>query len=313
MTSSFLVLKGIADPEHTEGEQVWTESAVHSLKKSGAEVVVIGNSLNGFSMRELLDLKKLPIVPSNIIVYAHGNFVDDQHYMEFSKSHPVYAKDFYKFISELCGVPVNIFMFSCGSGNGLKDGQRHLPHGSTIFNLVLPDRCESFAPLPESFSIEGSKSASPAESLFLNIMSHGLPDELKCNPCITVTRGTANAQDVTELWGLAKSFCCEWLLSEYPPEYTDKAVEFLVPYLDEKLETVMQVMEFFGRAVLLEQSVESLPLTPHISLRLVLDEEDFKSQVVEAGLLGPIGAMAYALKRDDLIAFQRPLPSIKHG
>jgi hypothetical protein len=309
------IVGSASDRCRISSEQEHHNEIVQALEKSGAEVTVIGNARDGFSKSELkakLDPEK---TTDAIIVDAHGNIEDYSHFMRISPNELIWAHDFYKIVGEaLDGHPTNIFMFSCGSGHSLKSAQILLPPNSTVFNLVKPDYADkfnwvdSYGISPESYSIVGNRLTSPAESLFLNMMCKGLPDKWQCNPYLTITSGKLDKEKIHELWILATVQCCNWAGDPFPKDYVKDAKDFLSPHLSkEKFSLALKTMKYYSSLVELSRSPpRKNPGTP-VRPQFALDAEHFKGEVIQHGMLGHIGAIAYAIWRDELGAFQRPV------
>jgi len=309
--AQILYIQGCAaDTAQIASEQKYCDETVRALEDSGAQVTIIGNAREGFSYRELqakLDPEK---ASTAIIVSAHGNNQDEAHFMRTSSTAYLWAHEFYKTIGDaLNQQPANIFMFSCGSGNGLMSAQALLPPKSTIVNLVKPDWVASYDISVKSFSIAGGQSFNPAESLFLNMICKGLPNEWQCNPCLTTTAGRPDKGKIRELWELATNYCCEWY-DGFPEDHIADARSFLHPHLkQEEMLSAVATMEYFSEQVTVEiPALLKRPDTP-VRARYALDIEDFKGEVVKHGMLGHIGAIAYAIYREELGAFQRPITS----
>lgn len=311
MKPHILFIKGASvDLAYAAQEQEYFLESVQSLRASGARVTTIGNARDGFSWALLSSQLRRYNNASAIIIDAHGNISDDRHFMRISRSRRIWAEDFYKAVKQaFVRKPANIFMFSCGSGNGLKQAQKLLPPRSTIFSLVVPDGVDSYCLKPDSFSISGRNVISnPIEGLFLNLMCIGLPNKWSCDPHLTVTSGKMDKGSIIELWTKATSFCCEWSGDSFPEQYINEAKALLSPYLPEdKMNTALETMEYYKQEV--EATLPSFNPNSSVPFRAhyTLDTEDFKSEVVHHELLGPIGAMAYGIFRDDLGAFQRPI------
>jgi len=310
MKPRILYFKGAAShAQQIDSEQTHFLESVKSLEESGAEVIKIGDAHNGFSwditQAHLKEHKNV----SAIIVNVHGNIDDDRHLMCMAENQFMWAENFYKAVSDNSnGHSVNIFMFSCGSGNGLKQAQKILPHRSTIFSLTTPEEVDSHWLDPKGFAISGDHSiANPIEGLFLNLICNALPNEWRCDPHLTITSGVIGKKNIIELWGKATGFCCEHSGFDFPEQYINEARELLRPYLSgERIVSALATMEYYKKEVLRKRAALEHPDVPFVAHH-ALDTEDFKSEVVGHRLLGPIGAMAYGIYRDEWGAFQRPI------
>ena len=311
MTAQILYFKGAAaERSYIAAEQSYIDDTVKALEKSGAHVTLVGNAQDGFSWDHFTSALGQHKTADAIIVNAHGNIHDDVHFMLGAHgSKYILAQSFYKAIREAFGSqPANVFMLSCGSGNGLKSALELLPPNSTVFNLVLPERIDSYSVAADAYSIAGNPSSNPAESLFLNMMSKGLPEEWQCNPSLTTTSGQKDAKKINELWSLAANFCCDWSGEEFPEEVIASAQDFMRPHLsEEQMSTALATMRYYSKQIQVQIPAAAARAATPVRAQYVLDTEDFKSEVVINGLLGSIGAMAYAICRDDLGAFQRPV------
>jgi hypothetical protein len=171
---------------------------------------------------------------------------------------------------------------------------------------VTPDVVDSFPLDPDSFSLNSASAINPAEALFLNILCKGLPRKWKCAPSLSTTAGNPDSKRIHELWNLATGFCCDWAGLPFPEQEVADATQFLLPHLsNEQIDRALGVMKQYSQEILVEKDTAARCPTG-IRPKYVLDTDDFKAQAIDLGFMGSVGAIAYALSRNDLGAFQRP-------
>jgi hypothetical protein len=198
MKEQIIYVKGVSCPytqEKVKHEALYVQQCVGLLEQGGHEVIRVGNGVKGFYMRHLERAMRDAPRANLILVDAHGNIEDKRHYLaaRHEKSSHIFAKDFYRGLADYSDCrPLNVFMSSCGSGNGCLDGITQLPLGSTLVNVAQEDQLYSYIPSCDFLNVGSGTETPLAEQLFLNLLGKGYPDATPYYPQLCISTANPN-------------------------------------------------------------------------------------------------------------------------
>lgn len=285
------------------------EKHILALRKAGYDVVEVGNPRDGFLMKDVKAAFRKTEEPRLVIVHAHGNIDKEKHFLR--RAHlknrskgDIWAADFYKFIAGLSQKPINLFLFSCGSGNGCVDAVKSLPPGSTLVNMTEENKLESYTPNLSVLDVTASEN--PAENLFLSLLCKSKSPILS-TPQISISTADGNESDIWSLWDVARLECLE--TPDSGPQLQKEIMPVLQPYIEpERLDTAIETLSLFATVMSLSSSNPTSKRTP-VMIRTTINHEDFYRNVIRHGLLGPMCAVGYATARRQIGAFQTVTPA----
>jgi hypothetical protein len=313
MKPQIIYIKGVASPEKAEAEEQRYQDSLKSIRSCGVDIEAVGGARNGFGLEDLKSACSNNPDANIIIADIHGNIEDGHHWMSINKEGEgdgdIWVADFYKALTEFSeSRPLNVFMLSCGSGNGCKDAVTYLPLGSTLINLIKEDVVFSYPLGATSFKVIPTGGTGLAEALFINFICNGLislayDGDLKpvfTDPQLSVcAHGLKNP--IFNLWELAKIECLEF--ESLTAELVDQIRNYLKPYTQaERIEEALATFDLFRKAIRGSQTVSNAG-TP-VTLNLVADEHELYERAVAYDVFGPMCVIAYCLHRKEIGAFQ---------
>jgi len=311
MKTQIIYIKGVAAPEKAEAEEQRFKDNLKSLRSCGIDVEAVGGARSGFGLEDLKSACSNNPEANIIIADIHGNIENGQHWISINEDPDgyIWAADFYEALTEFSeSRPLNVFMLSCGSGNGCKDAVNYLPLGSTLINLIKEDVVFSYSPDATSFKITPPDGTALAEALFINFVCNGLIslvydkdlEPVFTDPQLSIcAHGLKNP--IFNLWEMAKIECLEY--ESFTPELTDEIRSFLKPYTQaERIEEALATFDLFRKAICSSQTISNAG-TP-VTLQLIPDEHELYKRAVAYDVFGPMCAIAYCLHRKEIGAFQ---------
>jgi|ERR1700722_11617545 len=310
MPEQIIYIKGSAcpyDEEKISSETKMVAEEVQALESMGNDVAFVGGAAQGFTMADIEAAFLKKPSATTVIVHAHGNKKRKRHFMqaaekatENSKNGHIWASTLYRtFAKNSCGRPLNVFMFSCGSGNGCENAVKLLPRASILVNLVEKENVSSFYIKPDAFRVGTAERGNFAEHLFLNMLCGGFETH-EYYPQLSVSCMGDAESNVWQLWddarqnGIAESSCS--------PILEEKIRKYLNPYLSEGIvSSAIRTIELYIKSFSLEPvKMEGTPVELHFKI----DHNKFYRNVVKRGLLGPMCAIGYYANREKIGAFQ---------
>jgi hypothetical protein len=274
---------------------------------------VVGNPRDGFSMTNVEAAFRKDPETSIVIIRAHGNIHRKRHFMQIAesvtgngKSGRIWASHFYRSIAKYSNSkPLNVFMFSCGSGNGCESAIGLLPSGSTLVNFVEKGKVSSHLVEAEALKIKADNGDNLAEQLFLGILCNGFKN-CEYYPQLSVSAAGERTSQVWQMWDSARGDSWETYdmdrLDVMDPALEVKINSFLADHISsEKVSMAIRSIELYLRTQALE--IPESPGTP-IKPRIKIDADAFYNAALEHKILGPMFAVGYYMNRQQIGAFQ---------
>lgn len=311
MSEQIIVVKGAAFPtthKNVAREISYNHQCVQTLEKGGHTVIRVGSAWGGFYMRHLeAAFQRLPQA-NLIIVDVHGNIKDRKHRMgpRHHRSSGIWAADFYKALAQYSNNrPLNVFMSSCGSGNGCYDAIELLPKNSTLVNIKKEDDLLSCSPLPQFLSSASQADKPFAEHLFLNLLSKAYPQKIIFYPQISISTTDPDRGDIWAMWDLVRSETLEHGADTFEPAFKTDVTAYLDPYFPPGVITqALHGIELYAQTAAITFNKKTKTGTP-LRIRCKIDEPAFLWDATQKGLLGAMCAIAYYRQRQFIGAFQQ--------
>jgi hypothetical protein len=286
-----------------------------ALRDAGHKVFAIGNRENGFRLKDIHKILRANPEIETILINAHGNFTWCGHYVQAEppkrkyRTGRIYAARLYKALARYSkGRPLNVFMFSCGSGNGYVDAVKYLPQGSTMVNLTERGNPYSHKIEPHALNIAVEPGQNFGEELFLSILCKGLDkylrglDEHPAHPHLSVSGDTDDpATNIHSLWDMAqRETLTEKTFSTNFKSYVHQRLNRHASRQD--INTAFATIELVssyhaGPPVLKKKG------TP-VTLPLDMDSHLLHRDAARHEIMGVMCAIAYLASREKIGAFQ---------
>jgi len=309
MSERIIYIKGAANSRTQTkvlSEMLSHQNLLETSRRVGHSITSVGTAWGGFHMSHVQKAFEQSPDANLIIINAHGNLKDNRHFMAkgHDKATHIWVEDFYKALAEFSGNrPLNIFMFSCGSGNGCLEAARFLPIGSTLVNITKLDDVSSYAANPSYLDTPTSSDRPYAESLFLNLLAKGYQIGTPIYPQITISaEGDGDCEgNIWPMWDSVRLGCSREDM--FSPTFEAEAVHFLKDYfLPEDIRTALKTSEFYlNKTVEFSRGCSSSD-TPVI-IHAQLDEDNFLHEARKHGLFNVMCAVGYCASRPNIRAF----------
>jgi hypothetical protein len=308
MPEKIITIKGVACP--FDMLSILNETKMHNrrlavLRQAGHEVMNVGEAWKGFYRHSLQQAFQNSPDAQIVITNIHGNIRDDKHYMaaRHKASTTLWAEDFYRDLAIFSGnKPLDIFMFSCGSGNGLHAATEYLPVGSTVVSVTRTDAISSY--IPDIKFLEGIKTSktSASEGLFFNLLSCGYENE-QYYPNLSISTQQKEKYDPSwDMWDIARlAMYGDELLA---PAFEEKAKEYLADFFDKDiLLKALETIRLYSRAINNPPAKDTSEKTP-VKISYNIDEYSYEMDARRQGLFGAMCALGYCAAREEIGAFK---------
>jgi len=313
MQENIIFIKGVADSSEepvrrAESKRLNLQTA--ALRSAGHAVQIVGNTAEGFNMDNVAAAFRACPQTKIVFVDCHGSVVEDQHYLYARTDEPLgieWADDLYRKLGAYSnGKPLNIFMSSCGSGNGHLDAATILPPGSTLVSFTSDRNTDSYPVEVEAFAVNGTSGSNFAEQFFLSILCKGLGQERHL-PHLSVSVTDDPEHSVWNLWEKVCSLCSNNLVygtnnlvsgAKFKTEVSSRLSMHLSA---NDLFTTLSTIRLFVKAFTHKAFTD--PKTP-VTLKVNVDHKDLYHSATRNKLLGPMCAAAYIAMRREIGAFQ---------
>ena len=311
MTEHILYIRGSACPHDEDKIKAETEDFEEKfavLKAAGHEVTPVGNSADGFTLNAVTAAFKRDPKISIVLADVHGNILGKNHFMQgvpkSGKSRmagTLWARTLYKKLALASrGKPLNVFMFSCGSGDGCIDAAKHLPLGSTMVNLVESGDVSSYMMPAECFDLP-SGDYNFSEQLFLRILSKGIRD-LNQSPQLTVSTA---GDPFTQTWGMLDIAGTNFPDTTFSPEIEKEMQQYFKDHFTEKqIYDALRTIEMYIDVLYVNRQTTYRFATTPVEIPVKPDIDGFYKSLAKHELVGATAALGYYFTRKDCGAFQ---------